>query len=153
MKYIVLSITLIALSLTAAQAQAQEGPVNSKKNIANYGYDVVSYWTGKPVKGTDQHTHSHRGVKYYFSSVENQEKFKLSPEKFVPEFGGFCAYAMAKSGDKVPVNPQTYEIRDQRLLLFYNRAINNTLNKWKEEGPEKLLEQVDENWKGILTRE
>ena len=56
---------------------------------------------------------------------------------------------MAKTGDKVTINPKTYEIRDERLYLFYNVYLNNTLKSWRKEGAEKLKKLTDENWEKI----
>lgn len=136
--------------LAATGLFAQQGPLNSKNGVAVSGYDITSYWNGKPVKGSTEHAYTHQGATYYFASEANQKKFATDPLKYLPEYGGYCAYAMAKSGDKVKINPETYEIRDNRLLLFYNQGWTNTLSKWEKEGPDKLLPKADDNWKKYL---
>jgi len=88
-------------------------------------------------------------VKFKFSNAENKITFENDPKKYIPQYGGWCAYAMGVSGDKVNVDPETFETRDGKLYLFYNAFRTNTLNKWTEEGPEQLRKKADENWKKI----
>ncbi len=122
---------------------------NLKKGLVAKGYDVVAYFDNEAVKGSKKYSTTHDGATFRFSSKENLEEFKQSPEKYVPQYGGYCAYAIGKTGEKVDINPKTFEIRDEKLYLFYNAWGTNTLNLWNEESPEKLREQADKNWKSI----
>jgi hypothetical protein len=84
-----------------------------------------------------------------FASQQNLAKFKASPEKFEPAYGGWCAYAMGETGEKVKVDPETFKIIDGKLYLFYNFWGNNTLVDWnKNEAPLKM--KADQNWKKIV---
>jgi hypothetical protein len=90
----------------------------------------------------------HNGATYYFLSDENKSKFVANPTQFEPKFGGWCAYAMGDSGEKVKIDPETFKIVDGKLYLFYNFFFNNTLKDWNEN--EKVLKQkADENWSKI----
>ncbi|NER14603.1 YHS domain-containing protein [Leptobacterium flavescens] len=142
-------LLLILFLGVATTAFAQKSHYNTKKGLAVNGYDVVAYFDGTPAKGDKKIVSEYDGVKFSFSSQENLEKFKANPKKYVPQYGGYCAYAVAKTGKKVSINPETYEIRDGKLFLFYNSWGNNTLESWKEEGPDKLKPQADSNWKKI----
>lgn len=113
------------------------------------GYDVVSYFDNKPQEGKNQFTYEYNGVKFKFSNQGNLQKFKNSPEKYMPQYGGWCAYAMGAKNDKVSIDPETYEIRDGKLYLFYNAFFNNTHEDWIEEGPEKLKLKADTNWQKL----
>ncbi|QNM84808.1 hypothetical protein H9W90_11455 [Polaribacter pectinis] len=126
---------------------------NLKKGYVAEGYDVVSYFDNKPKEGNKDFISEYDGVKFKFSSKENLEKFKKSPKKYIPQYGGYCAYAIGKNGEKVDVNPKTFEIRDGKLYLFYDAWFNNTLKNWKEEGAEKLKKQADINWTKIQKKE
>jgi YHS domain-containing protein len=122
---------------------------NVKKNIAIEGFDPVSYFDNKPVEGELKWTHNYNGVVYQFSSAANLAKFKSHPEKYEPAYGGWCAYAMGESGEKVKIDPETFKIVDGHLCLFYNFWGNNTLKEWNKN--EKTLKaKAEQNWKNIL---
>ncbi len=113
------------------------------------GYDPVAYFTGKPSKGKSTWLASYEGVTYAFKSLENKQKFLQSPQMFVPQYGGWCAYAMGATGEKVEVDPETFKIVDGKLYLFYNSFFNNTLPKWNENEKE-LKGKADANWSKFL---
>ncbi len=113
------------------------------------GYDPVSYFEQKPAEGRDDFRLSYRGVIYRFSSRDNLNRFKASPEKYEPAYGGWCAFAMGESGEKVKIDPETYTILDGKLYLFYNFWGNNTLEDWKK-NEKKLKEAGDRNWVKIV---
>lgn len=123
--------------------------VNIQKGYIAEGYDVVAYFNNKAIEGKKAFQYDYKGAKYKFASKENLIKFKKNPSKYSPEYGGWCAYAMAKTGDKVNINPKTFEIRDGKLYLFYNRYFNNTLKSWKAEGADKLQQKANVNWRNL----
>lgn len=148
-----LTSTLIVL-LLAFTAFAQNDNVriknfNTKKNLAIDGYDPVSYFDNKPTVGKEQYQSTFKGITYYFADAGNLTKFKGSPEKYEPSYGGWCAYAMGENGEKVKVDPETYKILEGKLYLFYNYWGNNTLTSWnKNELP--LKSKADQNWKKFV---
>ncbi len=119
---------------------------NTKKGVAVEGYDVVAYFNDSSAKGSNKFQSEYEGVIYKFSSAENKKVFLDNPEEYLPAYGGWCAYAMGATGDKVDIDPKTFEIRNGKLYLFYNKLFTNTLNSWLEENPEKLIPVADENW-------
>lgn len=99
-------------------------------HIAAASFDLVSYHTAEgPKKGKKQHAVIHEGYRYFFNSAKNKARFESSPNHYLPAFGGWCAYAMAK-GDKVTVNPLAYTIENGQLYLFYKNIITDTRSKW-----------------------
>ena len=122
---------------------------NVKKDIALEGYDPVSYFTGKPAEGKSDFSTTYDGITYLFNSQANLNKFKSTPDKYEPAYGGWCAYAMGETGEKVKIDPETYTILDGKLYLFYNFWGNNTLKDWKKD-EKKLKEAGDINWKKIV---
>ncbi len=122
---------------------------NVSKNIAIEGYDPVSYFDNKPVEGKSELRTEHRGIIYLFSSASNLNKFKTAPEKYEPSYGGWCAYAMGNSGEKVEVDPETYKILDGKLFLFYNSWGNNTLKTWNK-NEAMFHTKADQNWKKFI---
>tara|TARA_B100001750_G_C15273590_1_gene478804 strand:+ start:188 stop:658 length:471 start_codon:yes stop_codon:yes gene_type:complete len=145
MKYIGLLWFFTSLSIFA-----QNDNYNTKKGYVAEGYDVVSYFKNKPVEGKKAYTATYDGAKFKFSSQEHLDEFNSNPKKYTPQYGGYCAYAIGKSGEKVSIDPETYEIRDGKLYLFYNSWGVNTLNKWNKEGAEDLKTKADNNWKKIV---
>lgn len=116
-----------------------------KGKLALEGYDPVSYFNGGPKEGKASISYTYNGVGYHFSSTKNLELFKENPSKYEPMYGGWCAYAMGATGEKVEVDPETYKILNGKLYLFYNAFFNNTLTKWNAN--EKYLNQkANDNW-------
>lgn len=146
-----ISILLLLGSIaTFAQTDAlRQKHYNLDDGLAIEGYDPVSYFDGKPAEGKNNLTYSYKGVIYRFSNQGNLAKFKSTPEKYEPAYGGWCAYAMGENGEKVKVDPETYKIVDGKLYLFYNFWANNTLEKWNKNEP-KLKEAGDRNWSKIV---
>jgi YHS domain-containing protein len=124
-----------------------------KSKLAIAGYDPVAYFPeggGKPLKGSDKISVTHKGVVYRFATEENKALFLKTPDKFEPQYGGWCAYAMAQ-GEKVEIDPKSFKITDGKLLLFYKSFFNDTREKWvKEEAP--LTKKADAGWKTILEK-
>jgi YHS domain-containing protein len=117
------------------------------KKVAIQGYDPVAYFKqNKAVKGKGELAVVFKGVSYYFSSVTNKELFLKEPAAYEPQYGGWCAYAMGSSGEKVEVNPETFKIIDGKLYLFYNAYFNNTLKSWNKD-QQNLKTKADTNWK------
>jgi YHS domain-containing protein len=119
---------------------------NTTKNIAIQGYDPVAYFVNKKaVKGVSDFKHTFEGVDYLFSSAINLDLFKKNPKSFEPAYGGWCAYAMGNTGEKVEVDPSTFKIIDGKLYLFYNMFFNNTLKDWNKD-QNNLKVKADKNW-------
>ena len=138
-----------------ADIMAQEGSLRLKEfnlqdgNVAIQGYDVVSYFMGAPQKGSKSLSYAYEEVIYWFNNAGNRELFKKQPDKFEPVYGGWCAYAMGETGEKVKIDPKTYKIIDGRLYLFYNFYFNNTLIDWNE-AEQQLKTKADANWHKII---
>ena len=122
---------------------AQQIDYNTKKEFVADGYDVVAYFNKEAIEGDKKFITEYDGAKFKFSSQKNLDTFKASPNKFTPQYGGYCAYAVGAKGDKVGINPETFEIRDDKLYLFYNAWGTNTLEMWLEEGVKGLQEKAD----------
>ncbi|MDI9338590.1 MAG: YHS domain-containing (seleno)protein, partial [Alphaproteobacteria bacterium] len=101
------------------------------------------------VKGNSAYAVIYEGVIYYFTSDQNKQTFLKAPAKFEPAYGGWCAYAMGKTGEKVEVDPTSFEVKDGHLFLFYKSWTNNTLNKWKDDEA-NLNKKADANWQKLF---
>ena len=119
---------------------------NLKNGIGAQGYDVVSFFNGKPEKGSESHTSSYNDAKYFFGSLENKEKFEASPESYTPQYGGFCAIAMSEGAEADP-NPKSWEVRDGKLYFFTRKlfGIIDAKRQWVKK-PEELRALADTAW-------
>lgn len=153
------SITLFAILLSGltggyhSLAQNSDYHIkhyNLKKGLAIQGYDPVAYFIqNKAIEGSERIKHTEAGVTYYFTSAKNQQLFIKNPKQYKPQYGGYCAYAMAE-GEKVRIDPETFKIIDNKLYLFYNFRFTNTLNSWNKD-ENKLLPRADKEWKQIIS--
>lgn len=153
-KIIILFILLIGLSSWKQESTVQRKKhFKIEKGIAVGGYDPVAYFTHKKgIKGKTNYPYTYKGVKYLFSSNKNLSLFKSNPKKYEPAYGGWCAYAMGQKGEKVEVNYQTFKIQNGRLMLFYNKYFNNTLETWEEKGAEAYENKANKNWSKIIAQ-
>lgn len=133
----------------AQQPDVRQKQYNLKDNLALQGYDAVSYFTGKAVEGKSSIQFTYKGVVYRFVNAANLNTFKAAPDKYEPAYGGWCAYAMGETGEKVKVDPETFKILNGKLYLFYNFWGNNTLEDWNEKEAQ-LKAAADRNWKKIV---
>ena len=157
MKNILLLIAFFFVAVTAASAQennVRQKHYNLDKNeLALEGYDPVSYFTTKkPTKGNQKWSYTYKGVNYQFSNEINKNEFAKNPEKYEPAYGGWCALAIAKNGEKVAIDPLAYKIKDGKLLLFYKTTFYNALTNWnKDKTPETdRLKKGDQYWEGVI---
>jgi YHS domain-containing protein len=149
-KIIYLLISFISLSTFAQNESKRITHFNLERRLGIQGYDPVAYFKqGEAVKGKKELTATYEGVTYNFSMPVNREYFLKNPLKYEPQFGGWCAYAMGDSGEKVEINPGTFKIVDGKLYLFYNAFFNNTLKSWNKDEA-NLKSKAESNWKKII---
>jgi YHS domain-containing protein len=146
-------ILFIFALLIGSQLHAQSAlrlkQFNLEKGLAIQGYDPVAYFTqGKAVEGSNQFAAAFEGVTYRFANAANKELFLKDPKKYEPQYGGWCAYAMGATNEKVEIDPETYKIVNGKLYLFFHNFINNTLLKWNKDEA-NLKAKADKNWQAI----
>jgi YHS domain-containing protein len=147
--FLISLFTLLGLEPIYSQEKPEHS--NLKNNLALQGYDPVSYFSQAPKKGLKEIQTNHAGVVYYFTTESNKSLFLKSPEKYAPQYGGWCAYAMGLNGQKVSINPTTYKILDGKLYLFYNSGKTNTLIDWNK-NEQSLKANGDTNWQKIIRK-
>ncbi|TRX35582.1 YHS domain protein [Flavobacterium sp. ZT3R18] len=149
-KTIYLLICFISFAVFAQNDNKRIAQFNLEKKVAIQGYDPVAYFNQKKaVKGKKELVANYEGVIYQFSSVANKDLFVKNAASYEPQYGGWCAYAMGSSGEKVEINPETFKIIDGKLFLFYNAYFNNTLKSWNKEEV-SFKAKADANWKKII---
>ena len=152
MKWLIASFTF-ALSASSAFAGDQ---YLDETGFAVSGYDVVAYFgleqapigadQPKGIPGLESITAEYNGATFAFANEENRDIFLASPEKFVPQFDGHCAYGVAKGG-KVPGNPNLWRIVDGKLFLNITR---NVVGFWEEDIPGNIT-LAEGNWVNLET--
>jgi len=134
--------------LSMTPALAQKADVYADRGGAIRGYDPVGYFTaGRPVKGSPQFSHQWRGATWHFASAENRDRFAAAPEKFAPQYGGYCAYGVAQ-GYAVSIDPAAWTIVDGKLYLNYSLSVREN---WNKDVP-GYIRKADANWPGVLKR-
>lgn len=149
-KFTTILTTVFAVLLLNSTAFAQQATriaqFNIEKGVALQGYDAVAYFTqNKAIKGKKELAVAAEGVTYYFATTEDKELFKKDYKKYEPQYGGWCAYAMGATGEKVEIDPETFKIVGGKLYLFYHSWTNNTLSKWNKEEA-SLKSKADASW-------
>ena len=118
------------------------GTYFEKNGAAIDGYDPVAYFReSKPVKGSASFIATHEGSTFRFASAANRDAFVSDPSKYAPQYGGFCAYAVA-GGYKAKIEPDAFTIVDGKLYLNYDQSIQR---RWRRDIP-GYIQKGDRNW-------
>ncbi|NNE58015.1 MAG: hypothetical protein HKN36_07910 [Hellea sp.] len=133
--------------VTSSVAIAESDPIYTKwlSNEAVGGYDVVSFYAGKPLDGKDRFMIIHQGAEWRFSTRANLDLFKINPDAFIPQYGGYCAWAIAR-GKLAKGSPENWHVRDGKLYLIFNDRIQD---QWQRDIP-GFIGRADRNWPQIL---
>ncbi len=114
--------------------------------IAIQGYDPVAYFNqSKPVVGSAQFSHEWNGAVWHFANAENQTAFQAEPERYAPQFGGYCAYAVA-NGYTARTDPAAWHIEDDKLYLNFDSA---TREQWLA-ARSQLIPTAQVNWPRVI---
>lgn len=133
---------LVALTLFACAAPAGAEKMSTSDGLAVKGYDAVAYFTeSRAIEGAAQFTHRWRDAEWRFASAANRDAFAAAPEKFAPQYGGFCAWAVSQ-GYTAPTDPEAFRVVEGRLYLNYNKSVQT---RWVEDIPGNIA-KADTNW-------
>jgi YHS domain-containing protein len=134
-----------SLLVSAAFAQDLKQEVFSNQKGAINGYDPVAYFTeNKPMKGNHSLSFKWNNATWYFASKGNLESFKANPEKYAPQFGGYCAYGLSQ-GKKAPTDPAAFTIVDDKLYLNYNATVKQM---WLKDEKNYIM-MANNNWPNL----
>lgn len=147
---VVLALTALAepdADRTASRAYLHSYNLPSS-GVAIEGYSPVSYFEGRAERGNPRFAVEHDGVTYHLTDAKQAQVFRRSPERYVPAFGGWCAFGMAES-DKFPVDPTNFLIVQDRIFLFLRNEGIDARELWKKGEPEDLLAKAVAHWKKV----
>lgn len=116
--------------------------VSQKNELAIGGFDAVAFFEQKEaMRGSSDYTYELKGVSWNFSTEDGLERFKVDPEKFQPEFGGYCAFAVSKGFTATP-DPNSWYVHNDKLFLFADTGVKD---KWVSQLP-GILETGTKKW-------
>lgn len=131
------------LIFLAFSSYGQKPEVFSTAQGAIQGYDPVAYFEQqKPLPGESSITYDWNGATWHFASTANRDLFIKNPEKYAPQYGGYCAYGVGKGGYKAPTAPEAWAIVDNKLYLNYNLTVQKSWLAKKED----YIKNGDEKW-------
>ncbi len=124
---------------------ASAGEFFERNNLAIDGHDPVAYFTEqKPVKGSPEFRVKFEGATFQFASAAHRDTFAANPEQFVPQYGGYCAYGMAR-GYKAKIDPAAFTVVGDKLYLNYSEMVRS---QWLSDIP-GYLRKADANWPDV----
>jgi len=148
--------SLILLTSISSQVYAQKCPIQEDKhlintdekgqNIAMEGYDIVEYFNTKQEKGNPNFTAVYQGINYLFISENNKNSFEAKPEKYLPQYGGFCAVAASFGKAEELQTYDLYEVKDGKLYFSKNSKAHKLWTK----NPDKVIGKANEKWPCIV---
>ena len=147
---LLLAMVLTVLGFWAASmpAYAADKLIFAADGAAIRGYDAVAYFTdGKPVKGSAQFEHTWKGAAWRFASAANRDAFAAMPEKYAPQYGGYCAWAVSRNYT-ASTDPDAWRVADGKLYLNYSKSVQEN---WAKDVPGNVA-KADANWPGIMAK-
>ena len=146
MKILMLTLSLLFSALSATPVMAADAVYTSwKDNVAVGGYDTVSFFSGKPQKGKKEHVFYHADAEWHFFTQANLDLFKTNPDAFMPQYGGYCAWAVANN-KLAKGSPKYWHVEDGKLYLNFNARIKH---RWEKDIP-GFVRTAKDYWPAIL---
>jgi hypothetical protein len=142
-------ILTVVCAISASAWAAGKPSINTSRNdLALRGYDAVSYWSeSKPVQGSASFEYRWMNAVWRFASAEHRDQFIKEPERYAPQFGGYCAYAVSQ-GHTADGDPNAWRIVDGRLYLNYSAQVKKL---WEQDIPGHIT-KGRQNWPSVLTK-
>lgn len=145
-RFLTMIAALPAAALIPQVVLAATPKVYSEQGTAVDGTDVVAYFTqGAPIAGNPDIMHTWNGVVWRFFNADNRDAFAADPEKYAPQYGGYCAYAVSE-GYTASTTPEAWRIENGKLYLNYSRRIQR---RWERDIPGRIT-AADANWPDVL---
>jgi YHS domain-containing protein len=144
-----MGLCLLGMVLASPVLAQSSAALNlDREGVAIKGHDPVAYFTmNKPVQGSPSFTAKHDGATYWFANAQHQQVFTAQPAKYVPQYGGYCAFGVAK-GAKPDIDPTAFSVVDGKLYLNLNPDVQS---RWLKDVP-GYIKTADENWKSLATK-
>jgi YHS domain-containing protein len=139
---LVAAVVVVAVATLTVRGDPPPPNISGSDNLAIKGYDAVAYFTeGRAVEGKSEFRHSWEGASWQFSSASNRDVFAASPDRYAPQYGGFCSLGVAK-GVVVTADPEAWTIVDGKLYMQYSLEARE---RWRE-NPQAYIALSEDNW-------
>jgi len=137
-----------ALGAAAVAVAASKPHLNAGRDgLAVKGYDVVVYSDGAARKGSTQFEHKWNGGTFRFENAANRDRFAAAPERYAPQFGGYCAWAVSR-GYTADIDPEAFRVVDGKLYLNYSKSVQK---RWEQDIPGNIA-KGNANWPAVLSK-
>lgn len=146
----IIKIALVTCSFLITQAAFALDPIYTGffSDQAIKGYDTVAYFTqSKAVKGSEEFKTQYKQATWLFSSQEHLDLFIAEPDKYAPQYGGYCAYAVAKNST-ASIKPELFTVVNDKLYLNYSKKVNEN---WLD-NQDEFIESANKNWPQLLAK-
>ena len=138
-------LSLLVVSPSFAEVREPE-IFKNVQGVAIKGYDSVAYHLDRKARmGSAAHSHDWKGATWHFVSAENRDMFAADPERYAPQYGGYCAWAIAR-GRTAPINPTIFRIFDDKLYLNLNMDVHK---RWLKKHS-SFIAAANNNWPKVL---
>lgn len=145
---IIYAFIIVGLIFTSTAFAVKPIYSGGKERAAIRGYDPVAYFVlNQPVKGSADFSLEHKGATWLFSSQDHLDKFKADPEKYTPQYGGYCAYAVSRNAT-ASIKPEYFTIYEDKLYLNYSKSV---YKKWMKD-KKGYISSADEKWPALLAK-
>lgn len=143
----IVGLAAVGLLAMAAPAFAKD-PVYTSGGLALSGYDAVAYFSDrKPIQGRPEFATQWGGARWQFASAANRDAFVKGPERYAPQYGGYCAYAVSK-GYTASADPMLWRVVEDKLYVSYSKSAQSL---WEQDIPGNI-NKADKNWPAALTK-
>jgi len=143
------TIWFIILVMLGSPPLAIGGGFFEHDGVAIKGYDPVAYIIKQQaLKGSPGYASEYMGSTFHFSSADNREAFEQQPQRFAPQYGGYCAFGVVK-GYKASIDPSAFTIVEGKLYLNYSQSV---MKQWRVDIPGNI-QKGDRNWPEVAATE
>lgn len=143
-------ILLVGVLLSSPAFAFNEINTGYFDETALQGYDTSGYFTrAQPVEGDKQFAFEWKGAQWYFADARSRDLFKANPDKYAPQYGGYCSNQMSL-GNIANVDPGVWLIHNDKLYFFGHQAGKD---RWQTTGIDARIKDADQHWKDYLSRD
>ena len=126
-------------------AASSEIDTGAMAGVALGGNDAVSYFSGAPAPGKAEFSTSWKGAEWHFANAANRDAFSAAPEKYAPQYGGYCAFAVSK-GSTAPGDPKVWTLHEGKLYMNLSPAVKS---RWSKDIAGNIS-AANANWPKVL---